>query len=271
MTCIESQQSMLVISSDRFIVGLLTGYGLANNFSFCSVPCSKPLSIQSISEVCRIIIIDLRSLTPLLQQSHFDSLKKINAQYHIPVCAIHSQNNSSLNQDFSWVNYCQDTDLLAQLDSYISQYVIKKKNVHSERRGKLRRMILERRSLPVAIDSAVNNQLVHDCIDVEIKHERFFLGQFEIDENSHAVFRDGRNLVLTGKEFKLFMLLAEVHEQVCSTERIIKQLWPYTRRANKSDLYQYMHLLRKKIEQDPDHPRWISTVKGVGYKLNTNL
>ena len=65
------------------------------------------------------------------------------------------------------------------------------------------------------------------------------------------------------------MLLAEVHDHVCTTEEIITQLWPNTSRANKSDLYQYMHLLRRKIEEDTDNPRWILTIKGVGYCLNT--
>jgi len=47
------------------------------------------------------------------------------------------------------------------------------------------------------------------------------------------------------------------------TDEIIKHLWPENNRATKSDLYQYMHLLRKKIEKDPNNPQWIMTVKGL--------
>ena len=68
--------------------------------------------------------------------------------------------------------------------------------------------------------------------------------------------------------FKLFKLLAEDPERVCTTEKLITSLWPNRGRANKSDLYQYMHLLRKKIEKDPDNPLWIKTIKGAGYKLH---
>lgn len=268
---IQSQKSMLVISSDRFIVGLLTGYSVANNFSFRSVSCSKPLSVQSVNEVYSVIIIDLRSLTPLLRKSHFESLKKINAQYTIPICAIHSQNDSGIDNDLSWVNYCQDTDLLAQLDSYINQYVIETHSAYSERRRRIRRLVLDRRSLSAAYDNVASDRIINNCNDVEIPSERFCLGQFEIDKNCRAVYRNGRNLALTGKEFKLFLLLAEFPERVCSTEKIIRLLWPNTRRANKSDLYQYMHLLRKKVERDPDNPQWISTVKGVGYRLNASI
>lgn len=51
-------------------------------------------------------------------------------------------------------------------------------------------------------------------------------------------------------------------------DEIIDHLWPENNRATKSDLYQYMYLLRKKIEIDTNNPQWIITVKGFGYKLN---
>jgi len=75
-------------------------------------------------------------------------------------------------------------------------------------------------------------------------------------------------LNLTRKEFELFELLAKDIDRVFMTDEIINHLWPDNNRATKSDLYQYMHLLRKKIENDPNNPQWILTVKGFGYKLN---
>lgn len=52
------------------------------------------------------------------------------------------------------------------------------------------------------------------------------------------------------------------------SDEIINHVWPENNRVTKSDLYQYMHLLRKKVEIDPNNPQWILTVKGFGYKLN---
>ena len=95
------------------------------------------------------------------------------------------------------------------------------------------------------------------------ENESDVLGVFSIDKNSKAVFFKGKNLGLTGKEFKLFNLLANYPKRVCSTESIIEHLWPNRERANKSDLYQYMHLLRRKVEENPDDPHWIVTIKGV--------
>lgn len=78
-----------------------------------------------------------------------------------------------------------------------------------------------------------------------------------------------RPLDLSSKEFQLFRLLASNAGQVQAADAIIHELWPENSRANKSDLYQYVHLLRRKIEQDPQRPRWLVTVKGIGYRLHS--
>ncbi|MFU8790180.1 MAG: winged helix-turn-helix domain-containing protein [Methylobacter sp.] len=79
---------------------------------------------------------------------------------------------------------------------------------------------------------------------------------------------NGEPLHLTRKEFDLFELLANDPDRVFLTDEIVHHLWPKNNRATKSDLYQYMHLLRKKIESDANRPQWLLTVKGFGYKLN---
>ena len=62
-------------------------------------------------------------------------------------------------------------------------------------------------------------------------------------------------------------LLSDIN-RVFKNSEIINHLWPESVRASKSDLYQYMHLLRKKIEKDPNNPRIIKTARGFGYKIN---
>ena len=65
-------------------------------------------------------------------------------------------------------------------------------------------------------------------------------------------------------------LLATDVERIFMADEIINHLWPESNRATKSDLYQYMHLLRKKIEIDANNPQWLITIKGFGYRLNVN-
>lgn len=89
-----------------------------------------------------------------------------------------------------------------------------------------------------------------------------------IDQRNKCVYLKGKKVDLTRKEFELFELLASDPDRIFMAEDIINHVWPDNTRATKSDLYQYMHLLRKKIEKDPNNPQWIATVKGFGYKLS---
>ena len=116
--------------------------------------------------------------------------------------------------------------------------------------------------------SAGNNQSANNNIPNNDDTDCFMVEPFQIDQRSKSVLFNGKLLNLTRKEFELFELLAKDIDRVFMTDEIINHLWPENNRATKSDLYQYMHLLRKKIENDPNNPQWILTVKGFGYKLN---
>ena len=93
------------------------------------------------------------------------------------------------------------------------------------------------------------------------------VGPFLIDNQLKCVYLNEKLISLTCKEFKLFEKLANDVDRVISDEEIIDCLWPGNNHATKADLHQYMHLLRKKIEDDPKKPVWITTVKGFGYRL----
>jgi len=236
MPCFHHDNSMLIISNDSFIIGLLTGYCVANHFTLECIPRSKPLYCNGTHPKFKLIIFDLREMTPSLIEEHLESLNNIHHKYSIPICAIHNRNRMPLHLLLPWLNYYKDETFIEKLDDYINKYIIDFTHVFDERRNYNRRLGTDRR--------------------------------FKIDRDCQNVYLKGKNLELTAKEFKLFKLLAEDPERVCTTEKLITHLWPNRGRANKSDLYQYMHLLRKKVELDPDNPHWIITIKGVGYKLH---
>jgi DNA-binding response OmpR family regulator len=73
---------------------------------------------------------------------------------------------------------------------------------------------------------------------------------------------------LSPKEFAIISVLASHSGCVVKVEDILKKVWSDDERATKSDVYQYMHMLRKKIEIDPTKPQLIVTVKGCGYELS---
>ena len=242
------------------------GYCVAKHFTFTCVSRSKPLHTNAVSSRFNVIIIDLRELTAGLIEAHLEPLKNINNQCDIPICAIHDHSVKLTCLMLPWVDYFKAETFIENLDNYINKYISNCTPVCYERRNHDRRSDSDRRTLLGTNNLFSFKQLNGKTRLFNRDVADDLLGDFEIDKDSQAVYLKGKNLELTGKEFKLFNFLAADPERVCKTEKIITHLWPKGR-ANKSDLYQYMYLLRRKVELDPDNPRRILTVKGVGYKL----
>lgn len=95
----------------------------------------------------------------------------------------------------------------------------------------------------------------------------FELGALRIDDRAKIVTLQGKEVQLSPKEYELLKLLATEPGRVFSDEEIIAHLWPQGSHATSNDVKQYAHLLRSKIEEDPQKPRWVQTVKGFGYRL----
>ena len=269
MTDFQVNNFMLVVSNDSFIVGLLTGYSVSNKFALKRMNSDSSLSNDTVNSKCKSIIIDLRLLDSSLIKIHLGLLQNIHKKYRIPICALDSHGANSSHPIPTWIDEYINQSFVEKLDSYINKNIINLSSAYSEKRQINRRLSADRRALPTLLNSVSDTQNKGNSKQFFKGLERNAIGDFEIDYSCRTVFLKGKDLELTCKEFNLFILLAEDFEQVCTTEKIIKHLWPNTQRANKSDLYQYMHLLRKKVEQFPDNTHWIQTIKGVGYKLQT--
>jgi DNA-binding response OmpR family regulator len=94
------------------------------------------------------------------------------------------------------------------------------------------------------------------------------LGPLEIDDQSKTVALHGRPVQLSPKEYELLKLLASKPGRVFSDREILQNVWPEGSLASSTDVKRYIHLLRRKLEEDPKRPKMIVTVKGFGYKLN---
>jgi two-component system phosphate regulon response regulator PhoB len=93
-------------------------------------------------------------------------------------------------------------------------------------------------------------------------------GPLEINEQTHEVHLDGDLLELTAKEFSLLAFLASSPRQVFSREQLLEHVWASSPEwQNEATVTEHIRRLRLKIETDPDHPRWITTVRGFGYRF----
>jgi DNA-binding response OmpR family regulator len=102
----------------------------------------------------------------------------------------------------------------------------------------------------------------------EIERPNLKFGELQINESTHEVRLAGELLDLTSKEFSLLAFLASSPRQVFSREQLLEHVWSSSSEwQNDATVTEHIRRLRSKIELDPDHPRWISTVRGFGYRF----
>ena len=97
--------------------------------------------------------------------------------------------------------------------------------------------------------------------------ERVVLGKVTIDFRSMTV-RHGRDEIhLTHREFELLRYLAERQGRVVSRHELLREIWGYADAPMTRSVDNAISRLRRKIEPDPGHPRFIHTVHGDGYTI----
>jgi two-component system response regulator MtrA len=93
------------------------------------------------------------------------------------------------------------------------------------------------------------------------------IGDIEIDPAAFRATRDGVDLQLTATEFRLLLELARRPGQVFTRELLLERVWDYEYLGDSRLVDIAVQRLRAKIEAEPGDPRLITTVRGVGYRL----
>ncbi len=89
-----------------------------------------------------------------------------------------------------------------------------------------------------------------------------------VDPRSREVLRDGRQVELTPKEFDVLVHLASSPRQVFSRADLLRDVWQSSPDwQDPATVTVHVRRIRNKIETDPENPRWITTVWGVGYRF----
>ncbi|MGA2659341.1 MAG: response regulator transcription factor [Verrucomicrobiota bacterium] len=92
-------------------------------------------------------------------------------------------------------------------------------------------------------------------------------GAVKIDFAGQCAWRVGEPLELTPKEFAMLRLLLESPGEVVSRDRFLDVVWGYTAFPTTRTVDKHIVGLRQKLEDNPEEPRWITTVHGVGYRF----
>jgi len=97
--------------------------------------------------------------------------------------------------------------------------------------------------------------------------ERLRFGQLEIDLGARQVQVAGRLVELAPKEFDLLAVLARNPGRVLGRETLLEQVWGYDFLGDSRTVDVHMQRLRYKIEDDPHEPRYLLTVRSIGYRF----
>ena len=100
----------------------------------------------------------------------------------------------------------------------------------------------------------------------DYKSETLTLGDLNIDVLGHSVKRNSKTIILTPLEFDLLVALARKPWQVYTREQLLTEVWHYRNPADTRLVNVHVQRLRAKVEEDPENPKIVMTVRGVGYK-----
>ncbi len=112
----------------------------------------------------------------------------------------------------------------------------------------------------------MNEESIPSSSDGEIQ-----CGDLCIFTRARKVTRNGEEISLTPKEFDILCFLARNRGEVFTKEQIYQAVWGSDYLLDDSNIMAFIRKLRKKIEPNPDAPKYILTIWGIGYKFNDSL
>ena len=96
----------------------------------------------------------------------------------------------------------------------------------------------------------------------------FRFGVFEVDRLARTLLRDGEPVELTPKEYAVLDLLTRRAGRALTRDDILRQVWGHDVFVTRRSVDRCINTLRGKIENHPGQPRWIQTVREIGYRFD---
>ncbi|QQL49878.1 response regulator transcription factor [Mucilaginibacter ginkgonis] len=140
----------------------------------------------------------------------------------------------------------QDVDKIEAYNFGVSDYITKPYNMDV---------------LVAMIDNKIKFSLNND------KHETYRFANMEHHPNTHLLIKDGRKIELTILENRILLYFLKNKNKVINREELMMEVWGYNADVNTRTLDMHIVRLRKKIEDNPDSPQYLQTVRGIGYRF----
>jgi two-component system, OmpR family, alkaline phosphatase synthesis response regulator PhoP len=120
---------------------------------------------------------------------------------------------------------------------------------------------------PAEVVSRVRANLRRRRIDAQAANLKYEFGDLVVDLSRRQIWVHGERVDLTATEFEILRFLAAHPGWVYSRQQIMQQLWDGNFYGETRSADVHIQRIRKKIEPDPRNPRYIQTVRGMGYRF----
>jgi two-component system OmpR family response regulator len=222
-------KKILVVDDERKIVDIVKAYLEKEGFRVAVAYDGKAALDMAKSQAPDLIVLDLM----LPEISGWDVCRTLRAESNVPIIMLTARD--------------EDTDKIVGLELGADDYVTKPfnpKELVSRVKAVLRR----------AEGAAVKKKII-EFADLSIDLER------------HEVRRGDRLVELTPTEFELLRVLAESPGRVYSRMQLLDKVQGDAYEGYERTIDSHIKNLRRKVEADPDQPRYVLTVRGIGYKF----
>lgn len=100
------------------------------------------------------------------------------------------------------------------------------------------------------------------------KARQITFGVFVVDADAREIRREGQPIEMTQTEYDVLLCLLETRGKALSREEILRRVWGPNHHGTLRTVDNFVQQLRAKIEDDPQAPRYLHTVRGIGYRLD---
>lgn len=222
-----NETKILLVEDDRLIVENLTEYLKSEGFRVVSADGQRKAMAILEGQEFDLILLDVT----LAQGNGYSVCTEVKAKYQIPIIFL-----TALDDEFSVV-----TGLDMGADDYISK-PFRPRELVSRMRTVLRRSGKSQNVLSA--------------------------GDIRIDTEKGSVMRNGKEIFLSALEYRLLLVFFSHRGMVLTRTMLLEEIWDVAGEyVNDNTLTVYIKRLREKIEDCPQDPKIIKTVRGLGYKL----
>ena len=227
-------QTLLFIEDDRDIRAALRLALEDEGYKVLESPDGQSGLKSFASETVDLVLLDLR----LPDMSGFDVCRELRSKSLVPIIMVTAQTDTH--------------DLVAGLEAGADDYVTKP---------------VVAKELAARIRAALRRTTLWSTSSASI--DRFNVRDVEMRSDQGIVLKGGVELPLTKTEYRLLHIFMENANKVLSRDQLLELVWGYEYLGDSRLVDAHIRRLRLKIEDIPDEPKIIATVRGMGYRLLT--